>query len=101
MLLCSVSSSLAHQQNNPLKVENFGNAGKKQFRCVPVAQQDRVLGFEPRGRAFESLWAHYGIRKSSFQFSELSELARRKYKQIALFKRLGFLFFQTYWATLI
>ena len=25
--------------------------------CAPVAQLDRVLGYEPRGRAFESLRA--------------------------------------------
>jgi hypothetical protein len=25
---------------------------------APVAQMDRVLGYEPRGRAFESLRAH-------------------------------------------
>ena len=34
---------------------------------APIAQLDRVLGYEPRGQEFESLWAHqimYLISKS-------------------------------------
>ena len=26
---------------------------------APIAQLDRVLGYEPRGQEFESLWAHH------------------------------------------
>ena len=33
---------------------------------APIAQLDRVLGYEPRGQEFESLWAHHikqGLRE--------------------------------------
>ena len=29
------------------------------LRYVPIAQLDRVFGYEPKGRGFESLWAHH------------------------------------------
>ncbi len=29
---------------------------------APIAHLDRALGFEPRGREFESLWAHQKIK---------------------------------------
>ena len=29
------------------------------FKCAPVAQLDRVTGYEPVGRGFESLPAHH------------------------------------------
>lgn len=32
---------------------------------APIAQLDRVLGFEPSGREFESLWARQIINLSS------------------------------------
>ena len=28
------------------------------LQYAPIAQLDRVLGYEPRGQEFESLWAH-------------------------------------------
>ena len=28
---------------------------------APIAQLDRVLGYEPRGQEFESLWAHQSL----------------------------------------
>ncbi len=31
---------------------------KKHFRHAPVAQLDRVFGYEPKGRGFESLLAY-------------------------------------------
>ena len=31
---------------------------KKHFRYAPVAQLDRVFGYEPKGRGFESLLAY-------------------------------------------
>ena len=30
-----------------------------QLKYAPIAQLDRVLGYEPRGQEFESLWAHH------------------------------------------
>jgi hypothetical protein len=35
-------------------------------RHAPVAQLDRVLGYEPSGREFESLRAHQSIKKGSY-----------------------------------
>src|ERR1700683_4620456 len=36
--------------------------------CAPVAQLDRATGYEPVGRAFESLRAHH------FKFNEFNQL---------------------------
>ena len=37
---------------------DFGSEGFRQ-QFAPVAQLDRVIGFEPIGRGFESLRAHH------------------------------------------
>ena len=34
------------------------------LRYVPIAQLDRVFGYEPKGRGFESLWATIRINLS-------------------------------------
>ncbi len=34
----------------------------KKFRCALIAQLDRVFGYEPKGRGFESLSAHHKRR---------------------------------------
>lgn len=33
---------------------------------APIAQLDRALGYELRGREFESLWAHHILKESDF-----------------------------------
>jgi hypothetical protein len=42
---------------NSRKEGKFGTIGKS--TCAPVAQLDRVFGYEPKGREFESLRAHH------------------------------------------
>ena len=55
-----------------IEVEGIGRTGQsrswpkpsfllKLSRCAPVAQLDRVAGFEPVGREFESLRAHHTL----------------------------------------
>ena len=41
------------------------NKAKRKKRCAPVAQLDRVPGYEPGGRGFESCLAHHSKRKGS------------------------------------
>ena len=42
--------------------------------CAPVAQLDRASGFEPEGRAFESLRAHHEDFQEASQ-ANVAELA--------------------------
>ena len=44
---------------------------------APVAQLDRVLGYEPRGRAFESLRAHQipAIKTKAYSLTTVSLLS--------------------------
>lgn len=39
----------------------FESRRPRHFYCAPVAQLNRVPGYEPGGRGFESLWAHHGV----------------------------------------
>ena len=39
------------------------------FSDAPLAQLDRVLGYEPRGQGFESLVARHGIRRFAVCYS--------------------------------
>ena len=41
-------------------------SANKAVRCAPVAQLDRVSGYEPEGRRFESFRAHH--------FSQLNQV---------------------------
>ena len=34
--------------------------------CALIAQLDRVFGYEPKGRRFESCWAHHAGAKLTF-----------------------------------
>ncbi len=63
---------------------------------APIAQMDRVLGYEPRGRGFESCWAHHkfkGLSKDRpfFMGANIVELAPPclKRKSLGLLCRQG------------
>src|SRR4051812_964651 len=45
-------------------------------RCAPVAQLDRVLGYEPRGRRFESFRARHSLALTSKYLSPPFKTAR-------------------------
>lgn len=44
---------------------NLDSHGKQSIHCGPVAQMDRVAGFEPVGREFESLWVRQKKQKQA------------------------------------
>src|SRR3569832_205813 len=48
---------------------------------APIAQLDRALGFEPRGREFESLWAHHFTIRLRWFPSCAGERDRRNHKR--------------------
>ena len=41
---------------------------KLKIKYAPVAQLDRVFGYEPKGRGFESLQARFKLHLRSFLF---------------------------------
>ena len=48
-------------------------------QCAPVAQMDRATGYEPVGRAFESLRAHHPLlRHADSQNSNATQLQARR-----------------------
>jgi hypothetical protein len=53
-LLCALSTAACL-----LYRATFGKLKELQLQCAPVAQLDRATGYEPVGRAFESLRAHH------------------------------------------
>ena len=61
--------------NNSIEGSNPSLSARRFLKYAPVAQLDRVPGYEPGGRRFESFLAHHTIKKAHFKWAFLIVIA--------------------------
>ena len=74
----TIAGSIPHTRYSYKKsLHSIDQNGRILFLSAPVAQLDRVSGYEPEGRGFESCLAHHTIRRRD-HFRLSSKVVRAK-----------------------